>query len=275
MVMHPSPGHYSGTLVNALLHHCQLPAMQLRADSAPPLSLEAAAAAAAGAAEGRAGGGGSDGGSSDGQGEQPAAAGGPPPAAQHPASAAGGSAASLDQGSQLSSVEADSLDEEEDEEGAGFTLVPSAGGARAGDATIRPGIVHRLDKGTTGLLVVAKTDAAHLSLAQQASKRGTPRPLPLCCHSATQAQRGCCAPLLPGDAAPASPLRPLAPTLQTPLRQHREHRLAPITSPSITPLHSQFKDRTVSRTYQAITLGVPRPPEGRVATNVGRWDACQ
>lgn len=32
---------------------------------------------------------------------------------------------------------------------------------------IRPGIVHRLDKGTTGLMVVAKTDAAHQGLSNQ------------------------------------------------------------------------------------------------------------
>ena len=31
----------------------------------------------------------------------------------------------------------------------------------------RPGIVHRIDKDTSGLLVVAKNDAAHISLAQQ------------------------------------------------------------------------------------------------------------
>lgn len=31
----------------------------------------------------------------------------------------------------------------------------------------RPGIVHRLDKETTGLMVVAKTDSAHVSLARQ------------------------------------------------------------------------------------------------------------
>jgi len=33
--------------------------------------------------------------------------------------------------------------------------------------TPRPGIVHRLDKGTSGLMVVAKTDAAHEDLADQ------------------------------------------------------------------------------------------------------------
>jgi len=32
---------------------------------------------------------------------------------------------------------------------------------------IRPGIVHRLDKGTSGLILVAKTDSAHANLSQQ------------------------------------------------------------------------------------------------------------
>lgn len=36
---------------------------------------------------------------------------------------------------------------------------------------LRPGIVHRLDRDTTGLLVVAKNDAAHLSLAEQLKER--------------------------------------------------------------------------------------------------------
>ena len=36
----------------------------------------------------------------------------------------------------------------------------------------RPGIVHRLDKDTTGLMVVAKTDRAHQSLAEQFAAHG-------------------------------------------------------------------------------------------------------
>ncbi len=36
---------------------------------------------------------------------------------------------------------------------------------------IRPGIVHRIDKETSGLLVVAKNDSAHLSLAEQIAKK--------------------------------------------------------------------------------------------------------
>ncbi len=39
------------------------------------------------------------------------------------------------------------------------------------NGAIRPGIVHRLDKDTSGLLVVAKNDAAHRSLAAQIEKK--------------------------------------------------------------------------------------------------------
>jgi 23S rRNA pseudouridine1911/1915/1917 synthase len=40
---------------------------------------------------------------------------------------------------------------------------------KTGDAMLRPGIVHRLDKDTTGCLVVAKTDKAFVSLQEQIS----------------------------------------------------------------------------------------------------------
>jgi 23S rRNA pseudouridine1911/1915/1917 synthase len=74
LVVHPAPGHWSGTLVNGLLHHC---------------------------------------------------------------------------GASLSGI----------------------GGVR------RPGIVHRLDKDTSGLLVVAKTDAAHAALSAQFADHGRTGPL--------------------------------------------------------------------------------------------------
>jgi 23S rRNA pseudouridine1911/1915/1917 synthase len=44
-------------------------------------------------------------------------------------------------------------------------------GLREVGAEGRPGIVHRLDKGTTGVIVVAKTPAAHAELARQFSQR--------------------------------------------------------------------------------------------------------
>src|SRR4249919_3429002 len=39
----------------------------------------------------------------------------------------------------------------------------------------RPGIVHRLDKGTSGLLVVARTDEAHAALQAQVKRREVDR----------------------------------------------------------------------------------------------------
>lgn len=72
MVVHPAPGNYSGTLVNALMHHC---------------------------------------------------------------------------GNELSSI----------------------------NGVIRPGIVHRIDKDTSGLLMVAKTDRAHSSLSQQLAEHSITR----------------------------------------------------------------------------------------------------
>lgn len=47
-----------------------------------------------------------------------------------------------------------------------FSTLSTAGGAT------RPGIVHRLDRDTSGVILVAKTDAAHMALAEQFERRG-------------------------------------------------------------------------------------------------------
>lgn len=39
---------------------------------------------------------------------------------------------------------------------------------------------------------------------------------------------------------------------------------------SLTKLKEQFKNRSVQRTYQSITLGCPSPSWGQVATTIGR-----
>jgi 23S rRNA pseudouridine1911/1915/1917 synthase len=55
-------------------------------------------------------------------------------------------------------------------------LLAHCGPALSGiGGTRRPGIVHRLDRGTSGLLVVAKTDAAHQALAQALKARTVER----------------------------------------------------------------------------------------------------
>ena len=54
----------------------------------------------------------------------------------------------------------------------------------------RPGIVHRLDKGTTGLLVVAKTPEAHASLAEQFRDRTVRRRYVSLCVGVPKVPRG-------------------------------------------------------------------------------------
>lgn len=158
MVMHPSPGHYTGTMVNALLHHCGLPAVQLGPGAAPPpQSLD----------------------------------GGAPGTSISDVIWSG------------SDVEDEDLDGDEDDVIPGVLLgnIPSlvqeinntnnasiTSNSHTGlgsdvlsstntnttsstSPVIRPGIVHRLDKGTTGLVVIAKTDLAHASLCRQFKDR--------------------------------------------------------------------------------------------------------
>ncbi len=58
----------------------------------------------------------------------------------------------------------------------GPTLVEELGEILGGgEDPQRPGIVHRLDKGTSGLLVVARTDAAHAALQAQVQQREVER----------------------------------------------------------------------------------------------------
>jgi 23S rRNA pseudouridine1911/1915/1917 synthase len=58
----------------------------------------------------------------------------------------------------------------------GTTLVDELGDVLGGGGDPeRPGIVHRLDKGTSGLLVVARDDEAHAALQAQVQRRGVER----------------------------------------------------------------------------------------------------
>lgn len=55
---------------------------------------------------------------------------------------------------------------------------------------IRPGIVHRIDKDTSGLLVVAKNDAAHLSLSKQLQDKTCAREYYALCEGLFRDKRG-------------------------------------------------------------------------------------
>ncbi|UOM36947.1 RluA family pseudouridine synthase [Acuticoccus sp. I52.16.1] len=56
-------------------------------------------------------------------------------------------------------------------------LAHCAGSLSGIGGVLRPGIVHRLDKDTSGVMVVAKSDAAHQSLAAQFADHGRTGPL--------------------------------------------------------------------------------------------------
>jgi 23S rRNA pseudouridine1911/1915/1917 synthase len=55
---------------------------------------------------------------------------------------------------------------------------------------VRPGIVHRLDRYTSGVLLVAKTDAAHRGLAEQFASRTIRKVYLAVVHGAVKADRG-------------------------------------------------------------------------------------
>jgi len=57
----------------------------------------------------------------------------------------------------------------------GETLVDALGELAGGGEGERPGIVHRLDKGTSGLMIVARTEAAHTELSRAIKAREVKR----------------------------------------------------------------------------------------------------
>jgi 23S rRNA pseudouridine1911/1915/1917 synthase len=70
-------------------------------------------------------------------------------------------------------------------------LLAHCGPALSGIGGIRrPGIVHRLDRGTSGLLVVAKTDQAHVALSRQLKARTVERRYLALVHGAVSRVEG-------------------------------------------------------------------------------------
>lgn len=138
MVVHISPGHSTGTLVNALLAHCGLPACEVLSGNSSQSSS-----------------------SGSGLLSHAAAAGGSTPI--------------------LGAMVDDDLDEGEDDITFDYVtpeVTPSAASSTSNSRTsgiLRPGIVHRLDRGTSGLMVVAKTDFTHAHLCGQFKERSVSR----------------------------------------------------------------------------------------------------
>ena len=104
----------------------------------------------------------------------------------------------------------------------------------------RPGIVHRLDKDTTGLMVVAKNDRAHRALAAQFADHGRAGP-----HARFQAEW---APVSRPESALANKVRP---------------------RPDAKPVPT-FAGRGLRRGYLAFVWGVPDRPKGTINAPIGR-----
>jgi len=108
----------------------------------------------------------------------------------------------------------------------------------------RPGIVHRIDKDTSGLLVVAKTDAAHHGLAAQFEAHTATRRYVAICHGAPDPAD----PRLrnvPGVSWEADTLK-----IETLLARHRTDR----QRQAVTPLHGRH---AVTRVRVLERFGTP------------------
>jgi 23S rRNA pseudouridine1911/1915/1917 synthase len=63
-------------------------------------------------------------------------------------------------------------------------------GSGLGSGELRPGIVHRLDKDTSGLIIVAKNDRTHAALAEMFSKRQVKKTYVALVHGAVERAKG-------------------------------------------------------------------------------------
>ncbi len=103
----------------------------------------------------------------------------------------------------------------------------------------RPGIVHRLDEGTSGVLIVAKTDRAYLSLVEQFKRRAIEKIYLALVHGRVQEDEG----------------RIEGPIGRDPVRRHRM-RILPRGKPAVT----EFR---VRERFSQTTLLEVRPLTGR------------
>jgi len=69
-------------------------------------------------------------------------------------------------------------------------LYHAQGRLSAINGVIRPGIVHRIDKDTSGILAIAKTNEAHLSLSEQISEKTVKREYICVCDGIIKTKKG-------------------------------------------------------------------------------------
>ena len=99
------------------------------------------------------------------------------------------------------------------------------------NGVLRPGIVHRIDKDTSGCLVVAKNDLAHQNLSEQLAKRTLKRTYIALVHGVIQHNVG---------------------TIEAPIgRDKSDRQKMTVTSMNARPALTHFK---VMKRYEAYTL---------------------
>lgn len=114
------------------------------------------------------------------------------------------------------------------------------------NGVLRPGIVHRLDKDTSGLLMVAKNDIAHLELARQLKDRKVVRQYLSLVHGRVKADRGVVD----------------APVGRDPADRQKMAVVFKNSKPAVT--HYQIKARYYNYTYLELRLETGRTHQIRV-----------
>ena len=109
----------------------------------------------------------------------------------------------------------------------------------------RPGIVHRLDKDTTGLLVVAKNDKSHVTLQQQLSTRTMKREYVAILHGTVKSDKG---------------------TVEAPIARHPQRRkeMAIVKGGRLAITHYTVEERFVGYTVVGLQLETGRTHQIRV-----------
>jgi len=109
----------------------------------------------------------------------------------------------------------------------------------------RPGIVHRLDKDTTGLLVVAKNDKSHVALQQQLSTRTMKREYVALVHGALKTDTG---------------------TVDAPIARHPQRRkeMAIVKDGRLAITHYTVEERLIGYTVVCLQLETGRTHQIRV-----------